>query len=132
MITFLAVLQMLLSLLFYKFGNLFFFLDEQSEVVPVKNLLSQGGGEDLLISVGAFLFFILSVFNFFRFQHKIKLIDCFVLFIILFMQAFSLLMVEVASFSLSFVEMNGWILLLWFFVYACLWLVLFAITVNLI
>lgn len=55
----LSLLEFFLSLLFYKFGSLYFFLDERSEVIPVSSLVSQGGGENLLISIGCVLFLIL-------------------------------------------------------------------------
>ena len=129
-ITLLALLQMLLSLLFYQFGRLFFYLDERAEVVPVRSLVSQGGGEDFLIFIGFFLFLILSVFNLIRFKFKVVGIDFFALFIVLSIQLVSLVMIEVASFSLSFDQANGWILKAWFIVYVSLWLTLIIYFFN--
>ncbi|TQV65563.1 hypothetical protein FKG94_28590 [Exilibacterium tricleocarpae] len=129
-IIFLALLQVLLSFLFYKFGSLYFFLDERSEVMPVSSLVSQGGGEDLLIGAGCFLFFILSFFNFIRLKFEVVFFDFFILFIALAVQAVSLVMIEVASFSISIAQVNGWILIAWFIGYASLWLIFFAFSIN--
>lgn len=129
-VVFLSLLEMLLSLLFYKFGSLYFFLDERSEVMPVSSLISQGGGEDLLISIGCVLFFILGVFNLIRLKLRFGTTDTFALFITLVVQAVSLAMIEVASFSISVDQVYGWILLAWFIVYAFLWGVLFLSIIN--
>lgn len=129
-VVFLSLLEILLSLLFYKFGSLYFFLDQRSEVVPVSSLSSQGGGEDLLVSVGAVLFFILGAFNLFRLRLKVGAADIFVLFIILIIQAISLVMIEVASFSISIAQEHGWVLSVWFVVYTSLWIVFLLSTID--
>lgn len=129
-VIFLALLEMLLSFLFYRFGGLHFFLDERSEVVPVSSLASQGGGEDLLISIGCVLFFILGVFNIARLKFKVGVADIFSLSTVLVVQAVSLAMIEVASFSVSIDQVHGWILLAWFIVYASLWVALFLSVIN--
>ena len=129
-VIFLSFLEMLLSLLFYKFGNLYFFLDERSEIVAVNSLTSQGGGEDLLISIGCVLFFILGAFNLVRLKRKIGTADIFALFIVLIVQAVSLALIEVASFAISIDQAHGWILSVWLIVYASHWIILFLSIVN--
>lgn len=127
---FLSLLQALMSFLFYKFGGLYFFLEERSEVYPVNQLVSQGGGEDFFIFVGCFFFFILSVFNIIRFKSKISILDIVVTLFVLSLQALSLMMIEVGSFRLSIEVDNGWILLVWFVVYASLWLFLLISVIS--
>ena len=126
--SFLSLIEMLLSFLFYKIGGFYFFMEETFEVVPVSSLASQGGGEDLLIGTGAVLFAILCVFNFLRLRRKVGTADFVVLFLILTVQATFLVVIEVASLSISIAQEHGWILLAWFVVYASLWILfLFSI-----
>ncbi len=129
-VIFLAFSETLLSLLFYKFGGLYFYLDERSEVMPVSSLVSQGGGEDLLIGIGCVLFSILGVFNIVRSKFRVGNADIFTLFIVLVVQSVSLAMIEVASFSISIDQAHGWMLSMWFIVYASLWSALFVSIVN--
>lgn len=130
LIVFFTFAQMLLSFLFHKFGNLFFFLEERSEVAPVNSLVSQGGDEDLLVSVGIFLFFFVAVFFLVRLKSKVGATDILALFAVLAIQAVSLTMVEVASFPISIAQPNGWILQAWLGCYVCLWALLLAFSVG--
>ncbi|AWB65725.1 hypothetical protein C2869_04400 [Saccharobesus litoralis] len=126
----LVLLQVLLSYLFYRFGSLFFFLEERAQVIPVRSLASQGSGEDLLISLGGILFLALSAFYLLNIKSKLRLVDLLALFIVLVLQALFLMMIEVASLSISIMQTKGWILLAWFSVYATLWLVFLVSFVN--
>jgi lysylphosphatidylglycerol synthetase-like protein (DUF2156 family) len=129
-VVFLSLVEMLLSLLFYTLGSLYFFLEERSEVVSVSRLASQGGGENLLISLGVALFLVLLCFNLVRLKSAFGILDALALFSILAVQALALAMIEVASFSISIGQTHGWILLAWLMIYAVLWVVLTASFIN--
>jgi lysylphosphatidylglycerol synthetase-like protein (DUF2156 family) len=129
-VVFLSLVEILLSLLFYKLGSLYFFLEETSEVLPVSRLASQGGGENLLISLGGALFLVLLFFNLVRLKSAFGILDALALFSILAVQALALAMIEVASFSISISQTHGWILSAWFVIYAVLWAVLAVSMIN--
>ncbi len=93
-------------------------------------MASQGGGEDLLISIGGLLFLVLSVLYSLRIKRKLGLVDLLALLAALVIQAVFLMMIEVASFSISIKQANGWLLVAWFGVYAILWLAVLAYVIN--
>lgn len=112
-----AALQVAFSFLFYKFGGLYFYSGESDAFVPVSELLSQGGGENVFISIGLVLFSVLIIFNLFRLKYKWSLKDTSFLFLVLVLQGFCLLLIEVGSFEVTIFEVNSWILIGWLFIY---------------
>ena len=120
----LSVLQSLISLLFYKFSGLYFFLEERAELYPVNQLRSQGGNEDFLIAIGFILFLVLAFFNLLRFRKLFLTLDIVALLFTLLLQGLTLSLIEVGSFEQSLKVDHGWILLAWLIGYGSLWLVL--------
>jgi hypothetical protein len=122
----LSFLLSIISLLFYHYSGLFFFLEERAEIYPVNQLRSQGGDENALIAIGFILFLMLGFFNLLRQKTQIKLLDIGVLSFVLFIQGLALSMIEVGTFQSSFQVENGWILMSWCLVFIGLWLTLVA------
>lgn len=114
------------SLLFYQFSGLYFFLDERAELYPVSQLKSQGGDENLLVSIGFVIFLLLAFFFAWRYKRPISGIDASMLLLALLLQGVSLYMIEVGSFTLSMQASHGWILMLWLFAFGSLWVLFFA------
>lgn len=122
-IIFLSIIQMVFSSLFFRFGDLYFFMDESAEVMPVSELFSSGSNDNLVISLGFPLFLMLAFFYVVRLKWKINYIDYITLFCILWLQLLLLLSTEVASLKLSILAPNGWILFTWLTVYVIFWLI---------
>lgn len=97
----LSVLQVVFSLIFLKFGKLYFFNEERETITAVNELTSQGGGEDIFIVIGAPLFIILLIFNLLRYKRRMSILDYSFLFFTLLSQAFCLMLIEVASLKAS-------------------------------
>ncbi len=118
----LSAVQALMSYLFAKFGGLFFFLEETSEIYPVREMVSGGSEDDFGITVGFFLFSLLAVFHLFRFRRKVDRFDNTAVLIVLSVQAVYLAMIESGSFALSIRSEYGWILASWLTTYGIFWI----------
>ena len=126
----LSLLLSLLSVLFYKYSGLYFYLDERSEISPVNALKSQGGDENYLIAAGFVLFLLLAVLLVLRHKRPLSMLDFAACILAMLFQGFALLMVEVGSFKLSAQAHNGWILVIWFLTYTGLWIATFSALVT--
>lgn len=118
----LSAIQALMSYLFAELGGLFFFLEETSEIYPVREMVSAGSEDDFGITVGFFLFSFLTVFHLFRLKRRVNRLDNTTILIVLSVQAVYLAMIETGSFALSIKSEYGWILASWLTTYGIFWI----------